>query len=192
MLYVMWCRQIFWLGKIYRLCGVTFHRSGRCPTRWSLSIPLLFDYFLYSGGWATIPWPRPLFFHVTRLNFHIKSRNLGLPSERVASINMHSSAYLSPQLFRIVQRFSRTTRWCVDWVRSPFYPVPRQNFGSTSPLFSKYTSRQNAERMCIWRTTGRRCRNPVSERGRAWTTYPIYTSSGCPWKALDNPKELRW
>ena len=25
------------------------------------------------------------------------------------------------------------------------YPIPRQNFGSTSPLFSKYTSRQNAE-----------------------------------------------
>ena len=40
------------------------------------------------------------------------------------------------------------TRGCVDWVRSPFYPVPRQNFGSTSPLFSRYTSRQIAERMC--------------------------------------------
>ena len=57
------------------------------------------------------------FSHVTRLNFHIKSRNLGLPSERVASINMHSIAYLSPQLFRIVQRFPRTARGCVDWVR---------------------------------------------------------------------------
>ena len=57
------------------------------------------------------------FSHVTRLNFHIKSRNLGLPSKRVASINMHSIAYLSPQLFRIVQRFPRTARGCVDWVR---------------------------------------------------------------------------
>ena len=73
------------------------------------------------------------FSHVTRLNFHIKSRNLGLPSERVASINMHSIAYLSPQLFRIVQRFPRTARGCVDWVCSPCSTPFRDRISAAPP-----------------------------------------------------------
>ena len=76
------------------------------------------------------------FFHVTRFNFHIKSRNLGLPSERVASINMHSIAYLSPQLFRIVQRFPWTARGCVDWVCSPCSTPFRDRFLASPPRCS--------------------------------------------------------
>ena len=76
------------------------------------------------------------FFHVTRLNFHIKSRNLGLPSERVASINMHSIAYLSPQLFRIVQRFPRTARGCVDWVRCSCSTPFRDRISAAPPCCS--------------------------------------------------------
>ena len=73
------------------------------------------------------------FSHVTRLNFHIKSRNLGLPSERVASINMHSIAYLSPQLFRIVQHFPRTARGCVDWLCSPCSTLFRDRISAAPP-----------------------------------------------------------
>ena len=76
------------------------------------------------------------FSHVTRLNFHIKSRNLGLPSERVASINMHSIAYLSPQLFHIVQRFPRTARGCVDWVCSPCSTPFRDRISAAPPHYS--------------------------------------------------------
>ena len=76
------------------------------------------------------------FSHVTRLNFHIKSRNLGLPSERVASINMHSIAYLSPQLFRIVQRFPRTARGCVDWVRCSCSTPFRDRISAAPPYCS--------------------------------------------------------
>ena len=76
------------------------------------------------------------FNHVTRLIFHIKSRNLGLPSERVASINMHSIAYLSPQLFRIVQRFPRTARGCVDWVRCSCSTPFRDRISAAPPCCS--------------------------------------------------------
>src|ERR1043165_80496 len=56
------------------------------------------------------------------------------------------------------------TRVCVDWVIFPCSaPDPTQNFGSTSPLFSKYTSRKLTERMCTRRTTRRRCRNSASD-----------------------------
>ena len=76
------------------------------------------------------------FSHVTGLNLHIKSRNLGLPSERVASINMHSIAYLSPQLFRIVQRFPRTARGCVDWVRCSCSTPFRDRISAAPPCCS--------------------------------------------------------
>ena len=133
----MWWPNFFSLGVINRICGVPSSWSDR--RRWrclSTIVPPLIDYILYIGGWATIPWPRPLFFHVTRLNFHIKSRNLGLPSERVASINMHSIAYLSPQLFRIVQRFPRTARGCVDWVRCSCSTPFRDRISAAPPCCS--------------------------------------------------------
>ena len=96
---------------MFHLCGVIIDVGGVGP-RSSLSFDRLHRRVSNNSMTSST-----FFFHVTRLNFHIKSRNLGLPSERVASINMHSIAYLSPQLFRIVQRFPRTARGCVDWVR---------------------------------------------------------------------------
>ena len=133
MLNVRWWPNFFSLDVINRICGVPSSWSDRrCWRCLSTIVPPLINYILYIGGWATIPWPHPLFFHVTRLNFHIKSRNLGLPSERVATINMHSIAYLSPQLFRIVQRFPRTARGCVDWVCSPC-STPFRDRISTAP-----------------------------------------------------------
>ena len=52
---------------------------------------------------------------------------------------------------------------------SMLYSYPRQNFGSTSPLFSKYMFCQG---VCIRRTTGRWCRNSVSDRSRPWKLTP--------------------
>ena len=48
------------------------------------------------------------------------------------------------------------------------YSYSRQNFGSTSPLFSKYT----AGRLCIRRIPRRCCRNFVSNQSRALKLTP--------------------
>jgi hypothetical protein len=83
----------------------------------------------------------------------------------------HASIYIS-------NRWASSSRWIRRLSSfSMLYLGPRQNFGSTSPLLSRYTSRQITERMCIRRTTERRCRNPDSDRGRARrmysTTHPL-------------------
>ena len=101
MLNVRWWPNFFSLGVINRICGVPSSWSDRRRWRcWSTIVPLLWS--TTSKGEQQFHDLVHFFFHVTRLNFHIKSRNLGLPSESVASINMHSIAYLSSQLFQIV------------------------------------------------------------------------------------------
>ena len=109
----------------------------------------------------------------TNIAFHSMKLNVSyfyffLPSKT------HASTYIS-------------TRWAPSSRRihilstfSMLYSGSSQNFGSTSPLLSRYTSRQKAKRMCIRRTIGRRCRNPDSDRSRAWRTYTIYASADCP------------
>ena len=135
MLNVRWWPKFFSLGVINRICGVPSSWSDRRRWRcWSTIVPLLWS--TTSEGEQQFHDLVHFFFHVTRLNFHIKSRNLGLPSERVASINMHSIAYLSPQLFRIVQRFPRTARGCVDWVRCSCSTPFRDRISAAPPCCS--------------------------------------------------------
>ena len=49
---------------------------------------------------------------------------------------MHSIAYLSPQLFRIVQSFRRTAQGCVDWVRFPCSTPFRDKISAAPPRCS--------------------------------------------------------
>ena len=70
-----------------------------------------------------------------------------------------------------------------------FYFYPRQNFGSTSPLFSKYTSSPRV-RLCIRRTTGRCYRNSESDRSGAWDQ-PHLRILGLS-KNVDNSKQIRF
>ena len=52
----------------------------------------------------------------------------------------HASTYISTRWAPSSRRIRRLSTF------SLLYPDPRQNFGSTSPLLSRYTSRQKAER----------------------------------------------
>ena len=52
---------------------------------------------------------------------------------------MHSIAYLSPQLFRIVQHFPRTARGCVDWVRCSCSNPFRDRIPAAAPCCSPNT-----------------------------------------------------
>ena len=52
----------------------------------------------------------------------------------------HASTYISTRWAPSSRRIRRLS------TSSLLYPDPRQNFGSTSPLLSRYTSRQKAER----------------------------------------------
>ena len=153
---------------MFHLRGVIIDVGGVGPS------PLI-DYI---GGWATIPWPRPLFFHVTRLNFHIKSRNLGLPSERVASINMHSIAYLSPQLFRIVQRFPRTARGCVDWVRCSCSTPFRDRISAAPPCCSPDAHSLGILPRRVFGEQRGGAAEILSRNGVEHGPYSIYTFSG--------------
>ena len=118
------------------------------------------------------------FFHVTRLDFHIKSRNLGLPSERVASINMHSIAYLSPQLFRIVQRFPWTARGCVDWVRCSCSTPFRDRISAAPPCCSLDAHSLGILPRRVFGEQRGGAAEIFSRNGVEWRTYSIYTFSG--------------
>jgi hypothetical protein len=69
-------------------------------------------------------------------------------------------------------------------------PVTSQNFGSTSPLFSRCTSWQKSQEGVHPENNGKTLPKSCLGTGRTWKTYPIYTSSGCP-KNVDNPEGLR-
>jgi len=64
---------------------------------------------------------------------------------------------------------------------------PRQNFGSTSPLFSRYTSWQGD---CVSGEQRGGGAETLSRTGAGHGNQPIYASAGCP-KNVDNPKQVR-
>jgi len=67
------------------------------------------------------------------------------------------------------------------------YSEPRQNFGSTSPLFSRYTSRRGE------RVSGEQHGGEAETLSRIRADYGtnlVYASTGCP-KKVDNPKTIR-
>jgi hypothetical protein len=70
---------------------------------------------------------------------------------------------------------------------SMLYSYPGQNFGSTSPMFSKYTPWKGD---CVpeeqWEGEAKLC--PRSEQNME--TKSIYTSSGCP-KNVNNSKRMQ-
>ena len=159
---------------VFHLRGVTVDVGGVCP--WSS--------LLWSTTSSTSEGEQQLhdlvhfFFHVTRLNFHIKSRNLGLPSERVASINMHSIAYLSPQLFRIVQRFPRTARGCVDWVRCSCSTPFRDRISAAPPCCSPDAHSLGILPRRVFGEQRGGAAEILSRNGVEHGPYSIYTFSG--------------
>ena len=175
MLYVMWCPQIFFFFLIYMLCGIS---SPWSPRRLGLVrdpaaarlLPLQLR-VSYESTFNSYPL-------LTRLNFHIKSRNLGLPSERVASINMHSIAYLSPQLFRIVQRFPRTARGCVDWVRCSCSTPFRDRISAAPPCCSPDAHSLGILPRRVFGEQRGGAAEILSRNGVEHGPYSIYTFSG--------------
>ena len=59
------------------------------------------------------------------------------------------------------------------------YSDPRQNFGSTSPLFSRYTSWKGE---CVSEEQQGGGAKTLSQIGAEHGNYPIYASAGCPKK----------
>ena len=79
------------------------------------------------------------------------------------------------------------TQGCVDGVIFHVNSDPRRNFGSTSPLFSKYTSRRGG---CVSGEQQGGDAETISQIEVDMETNPIYASSGCP-NNVDNSKEIR-
>jgi len=66
------------------------------------------------------------------------------------------------------------------------YSEPRQNFGSTSPLFSRYTSWQGE---CVSENNTEVMPKLCLGLEQTMETNLIYASAGCP-QNVDNPKQI--